>query len=277
LDPVAYRNAVVGNILGGFTYTNIRNFEYGVRGKIGGEYHMALEDPVWEPAFAPSIDGYNSEWGTYDNRAVFECHAVNRLQYRIHFSKEYEGWKRVFNVLNRLEIIPQYKLHFSMRKELMGPSETMDDPRDIRKDLEMDYDGDGKIDETLDNVGPRLDTVDAVSKRWDKYARNNTAYLLSVPLLRVDFKVAENTKLQLGYQWLREYDIISPESNLSGHAFLAQIVSKASYKGYSVTFFLGGKYWLSNYDVNQRDAVIDVGSMYDRRGYEFFAKIFSGI
>lgn len=278
-DPLDYRNAIIDNLMGGLTYTNIRDFEYNIRAKVGVEYHIGIDDEVYSPSGSYTFltGTYADEWKRYENRFVVEAHAVNRLQYRIKFREEFEGWKSMFNFLNRLEIVPQYKIHFSMRKELMGPAETQEDPRDLRQNLQMDYDGDGRIDYTLDDVGANLDTVEAIRDRWDDYARNNQIGLLNAPILRVDYKIAENTKLQGGYQWRRTFDFESSESNYSRHVWLAQVVSKAQWKGYSVTFFLGGKYYWDNYDVNQRDAVLFNGSLYDRKGYEIFAKLFSGI
>ncbi len=279
LDPLSYRNAIVDNLVASLTYTNIRNFEYGVRGRIGAEYHIGLDDLVYSPKnYMPGLtDRYGDEWKAYENRLVLEGHAVNRVQYRVKFNTEYEGWKSVFNFLNRLEIIPQYKIHYSMRRELFGPDETQEDPRNLKDNIEADYDRDGEIDDILDDVGANLDSVEAMRERWDTYSRNNESYLLNAPILRLDYKIAENTKFQFGYQWLRFYDMVSEESNFSSHVFLGQVVSKAQWKGYSVTFFLGGKYSLYDYDVNHRDAVVGAGSLYDYGRYEFFAKLFSGI
>jgi hypothetical protein len=174
-------------------------------------------------------------------------------------------------------VIPQYKIHYTMRRELKGPPETQEDPRNLEQNIRIDHDRDGEIDEILDDVGANLDSADAIFERWATYQRNNYSYLLNAPILRVDYKIAENTKFQFGYQWLRYYDIVSPESNETRHVWLAQIVSKAQWKGYSVTFFLGGKYYVDDFDVNQRDAVVYRGSLFDEKGYEFFAKLFSGI
>ncbi len=211
----------------------------------------------------------------YEDRLVMEAHAVNRVSYHIGFATEYEGWKSFFNYLNRLEIIPQYKLQFTMRKELMGPDATMEDPRNLAYNMAVDGDGDGYY-EGQDQDGVPQDVYNALQEQWYAYAWNNYGYLMSVPILRVDYKIAENTKLQFGYQWKRIYDMVSPEDNHTKHTLLAQLMSKAQWKGYSVTFLLGGKYSYFDMDIHQRDPVTNRGWAYDQRGYEFFAKVFSG-
>lgn len=280
IDRLAYRNAVVAGLLGSFIYTNIKDFEYAAKVKVGGEMHMALDEPVYEQAYSPDYGGYRSEWGTYDDRIIVEAHAVNRVQYRMRLNKEFEGNLAWLNFLNRFELVPQYKVQYYSRQEVSGPEETAEDPRDIRKNIQLDYNSDGEIDMARggqDDYGANLDSVAAIRDRWNEFQMNNWSVLMSVPIVRLDFKMAENTKLQLGYQWARFYDIESPESNMAKHSLLAQLVSKAQYKGYSVTFFLGARWWYANFDVNQDDAVTYSGSKFDVKGYEFFAKIFSGI
>jgi len=275
IDPLAYRNALVDNLVGSVTYTNIRNFEYGARARVGVEYHIGLEEAVYSPEETPLFDDdYTREWERYQDRIVMEGHALNRVSYRIGFNTEFEGWRSFLNFLNRLEIVPQYKLQFSLRKELSGPDETSVDPRNLARNMAVDANGDGVYEEELDGIPE--DYVQALRDEWYQYEWNNQGYLMNVPILRLDYKIAENTKLQVGYQWKRFYDLISPEQNHAKNTFLAQIVSKAQWKGYSVTLLLGGKYSHVNFDNNQRDPVTNKGWEYDIGEYQFFAKLFSG-
>lgn len=288
-DPLDYRQAAVANLIGSVTYNNIRNFEYGFRARAGVDKHFEILDEDGKPVlfYSPPLYGRSggfyqealrdNKWEPYPNRIVGRLDLVNRLMYRIGFEQEWEDWRSMFNFLNRLEVIPQYKIGFSGTRQFQGPVEAQEDPGDIRKHLEMDKDGDGRIDPILDDVGDNLDSVDAALNRYRTYERFNEVYLQNVPILRLGYKIAENTQFQLGLQWLRYQDLLRPEDTFLKFTTLGQIVSKANYKGYSVTFFLGAKWTDWGYDVNARDPVVDKGTRFDRRGYKIFARLFSGI
>lgn len=278
IDPLAYRSAVVGQLLGTVTYTNIRNFEYIAKVMGGVEKHFGNPD---EMVYYPG--GYDTKWRFSEDRIVTDAHAVAKMMYTIKFDKEYDDWRSMFNFINRLEIIPQYKLAFHMRGQVSGPDRTLwgnrdsSFVRDIAKSNGYDLDKDGEIDDVLDDFGSNLDSVEVARQRWNEYKRDNSAFVLNVPILKLSYKIAENTALQLGGQWKRYQDIVSPEDNRAELTLLGQVVSRAQYKGYSVTFFVGARWKNSAWDVNARDAVLDLGSNYNIQEYTFFAKLYSGI
>jgi len=272
IDPLAYRNAFTGGLLGGVTYTNIRNLEYIARLKVGMEKHGALEGQYFSPGWFKG-----NMWKTYEDRSVLELHAIKKIQYKLMFENEFEDWRSIFNFMNRLTITPQYKIQFSMRKELQGPPETQQDPRDLARSIELDRVPDGVYDEQDLHSIEELEEIEAARQRWDTYRANNYNYLLSVPILKASYKIAEQTELQLGGQLMRYFDIISPEDNFKKLTLLSQVVSKAQYKGYSVTFHMGASLENYNYDINAADPITRRGSKFDTRNYTIFAKLFSGI
>ena len=281
LDPLNYRRSVVDNVIGDLIYNNIRNFEYAVRAKVGVQKNLPLDglfykrysffDPVAEKTI------FIERWEPYDSRAIGEAYLVNRVSYKIGFKNEYEDWRRYFNFLNRLEIIPQYKISYSMSQEVQGQG--TGDPRTIDKleeNYRMDVNHDGKIDSTFDNVGDNLERYTQARIDQMQYRQNNKSMLLNVPILRVNYKIAENTQFQLGVQGLRLVDFISPEQNKFSLTTLAQVVSKASYRGYNVTFFLGVEWQDNKWDINAYDPVLDIGSRYNTKNWQFFAQLYSG-
>jgi hypothetical protein len=278
IDPIAYRNAMVANLLGTLTYTNVRNFEYIAKAHAGVENHLSLGNTLY---YSPGWFG--QRWKPYDSRFIGDFDLINKFQYSIKFENEYDDWRGMFNFVNRLEIVPQYKLGFSLRKEFMGPDESRTDPRNIALNRTFDKNKDGTVDNVLDNLDEQAwGRLEEIVDTWSVYQRNNNAYLINVPILKANYKIAEQTKLELGSQFMRTYDIISPENNINKITLLAQIVSKSQYKGYSVTFFLGARWYQNNYDVNAVDPVLNTfstggGSMFDQKGYELFAKLYSGI
>ncbi|MDD5673654.1 MAG: hypothetical protein PHC61_05805 [Chitinivibrionales bacterium] len=283
-DPLNFRRAVVDNLVGSVIYNNIHNFEYGFRWAFGAQKNLQIPDRQFYDTYTiktgsdptnPQIS-YNSQWEDYSSRLIGDANFIQRLSYTIGFKNDFEDWRRIFNPLNNLQIIPQYKLAFSMKREISGPSNWNNDPRSLRQDIETDINGDNKID-TLDNVGTNFDTLKAIRIRWSQYNLNNNGYLLNVPILRLDYKIAENTKFQVGLQWKRYFDLLSPEENRFEFSGLGQIVSKAQYKGYTVTIFLGYQWGSQNYDINQYDPALGLGKPYNTNSYQFFAKIYSGI
>lgn len=286
-DPLKFRQALVDNFAATVVYNNIPNFEYIARLKLGVQKHFSLTNDQ------PGTDGkfynvytlydptslaheYRGEWEDYPDRFVGDLHLVNRFQYRFTFDYEYDDWRRVFNALNRLEIVPQYKLGLSVNREISGPGSQ--DPRDLEAnlrwfkgiDLTSSEDWDRKIDEYT------WEKIDSARIEWYNYELFNSSYLLNVPIARVNYRIAENTKFELGVQWARYMDFLSPEKNARDLDVLAQIVSKANYKGHSVTFFLGARRSNTYYDVNVHNPVLGLGNQFDEKYYQFFAKIYSG-
>jgi hypothetical protein len=164
-----------------------------------------------------------------------------------------------------------------MSQEVQGQG--TGDPRTIDKleeNYRMDVNHDGKIDSTFDNVGDNLERYTQARIDQMQYRQNNKSMLLNVPILRVNYKIAENTQFQLGVQGLRLVDFISPEQNKFSLTTLAQVVSKASYRGYNVTFFLGVEWQDNKWDINAYDPVLDIGSRYNTKNWQFFAQLYSG-
>ncbi len=287
-DPLKFRQAVVGNVVGSVIYNNVRNFEYAFKASVGGQKHFRLENSL------PGTDGeffnvytlynpnnlsdylYKGRWELYQDRLVGDVHLVKRASYRIGFNYEFEDWRKVFNALNRLEIIPQYKINFSMTKELSGPN--TEDPRDLEQYLRWFKGIESPWDQQLDQVLSENVRNSILNEKveWYNYQLNNNMYLLNVPIIRSNYKIGESSELQVGFQWKRMVDFLSKEENYSKFSWLAQIVSRASYKGYTVTFFLGAQSYERNADVNVYNPVLGTGKPYDMSAYEFFARIYSG-
>jgi hypothetical protein len=279
-DPLDYRRAVVGNVLAGITYTNIRNFEYGFRARIGGEKHVGIKDQLFYKTYTLFGNEYDSKWEPYSDRTSANVNIVNRVNYKIGFRKSWDDWRKSLNILNNLEINPQYKVQFTYKHEVEGPAESIVDPRKgggLERHFRMDYNGDGKVDSDYDNFGNNLEHAQDERILWELYSSRNQKYLLSVPIIRASYKIAEQTQFQFGYQWLKYTDFITPEENLSSNTLLWQIVSKSNYRGYSVTLFVGANFSNAQFDINQKDPVLEQGNMFDIHGYELFVKVFSGI
>jgi hypothetical protein len=278
IDPLNFRQAVIDNLIGNVIYNNIRNFEYAFRAKVGAQKRIGLdgdfltEYSFWDPVADNTI--FSSRWEPYLDRTIGELFLVNRVSYRIGFRNDFQDWRSFLNAFNRLEIIPQYKISYNLSKEFEGP--TTEDPRDLEGDLRRDINHDGIIDSIYDNTGDNLSMVQQARIAALQYRGNNKNLLLNVPILRVNYKIAENTQLQVGLQGLRRIDFITPEEDRFSFTSLAQIVSKANYRGYNVTFFLGAKWQNNDFDINALDPVLPAGNRYDVRGWEFFAQLYSG-
>ncbi len=286
-DPMKFRQALVDNFAASIVYNNIPSFEYIFRLKLGVQKHFSLEND------APGTDGkfynvytlynpedlnpqYRGEWEEYPDRLVGDLHLVNRFSYRIGFDFEFEDWRRGFNALNRLEIVPQYKIGYSMNREFKGPG--AEDPRDLETNLRWfkgidpnsSEDWETEIDEYT------WEKIDSAGIEWYNYRLFNETYLLNVPIARINYRIAENTRFEFGLQWARYLDFLSPEENFKEMDMLAQIVSQANYKGHQVTFFLGARQRNTYWDVNAFNPALGLGNEYDRKNYQFFAKIYSG-
>jgi hypothetical protein len=281
LDQLNFRRAILDNLVADLTYNNIPNFEYVIRLKLGGQQRLGIAGEEFQTTYSfydrvrERTVYSSSPPEPYDSRTIGSAYLVNRASYKIGFKNEFEDWRRVFNGFNRLEIIPQYKLGVFTSKEIRGPTEN--DPRNVAEDFRLDPNGDGLVDTVGGTATPdNASKADSLRIVNSQYRANNIVQILSVPIIRANFKIAENTQLQFGVQWARLIDHVTPEDNCVGTTILGQIVSKANYKGYNVTFFLGGRWRNYNYDVNTYDPVQLTGSRFDMKNFEFFAQIYSG-
>ncbi|MBD3420772.1 MAG: hypothetical protein GF398_11695 [Chitinivibrionales bacterium] len=283
-DQLNFRRAVVDNLVGKLTYINIRNFEYEIKGKFGLDKRLSIPGELFytEYSFYDEVTNqtlFDSKWEPYYSRLIGDLFFINRLSYRIGFNYDFEDWRKPFNIMNRLTINPQYKFGLSLSKEIQGP--TKFDPRNLGENFRMDISGpdkvpDDKIDSLYDNYLNNLENYSDARIAAREYRQNNISSFLNVPILRATFKLAENTEFQYGLQAKQAFDAITPEESRLVWTNLAQIVSKASYKGYNVTLFLGARTLNSDYNVNVYDPVLGTGSRYDRKRWEIFARIFSG-
>jgi hypothetical protein len=132
------------------------------------------------------------------------------------------------------------------------------------------------IDSVHDNVGGNLDSVTARRISANEYRSRNMMQVLNLPILRVNYKIAENTQFQFGLQTARFLNGITPEQNSFGVSTLGQIVSKYNYKGYNVTFLIGAQWQNTNMDINAFDPVLLSGDRWDRNTWKFYAQLFSG-
>ena len=120
------------------------------------------------------------------------------------------------------------------------------------------------------------DTV-AYKNQWEEYNNNTEDNLLSVPILRCNFQIAEKTRLEGGIQWMRSYDRISQTNSYQKVSKVAQVVSSDSYAGYNVSIMFGINIFDYTYDTNLWDRLLYTGSQYNEHHSEIFARVYAGL
>lgn len=283
-DPLRYRRAVVDDLVGSVEYRAVPDLEYGLRLKLGVRKFLAHENEMTDDGrffvtrtYRDPASGdvhYAGQWESYPSRLVGEAHLVARTAYRIGFDLRYSDWRRVFSLLNRLRITPQYKFGISYSREFQGP--TTDDPRDLDTYLDWYDDSDPALGDSVLTVEQRY-SVDSARTVWQDYSYHNEAQILSVPILRFEYKLFENTMLQAGLQWKRVRDIQSPENSRLTTVMLCQLKAGTMYHGYSIGFLLGAMYRRVRYDINTYDPVLGLGHPHDISDLRFFANLYSGV
>ncbi len=283
-DPLRYRRAVTDDLVGSIEYRAVPDLEYGLRLKLGVRKFLAHENEMTDDGrffvtrtYHDPATGdvhYTGQWERYPSRLVGDAHLVAKTAYDIDFDFQYNDWRRVFTALNRLRITPQYKLGVSYRRELQGP--TTDDPRDLDTYLGWYDDIDQALGDSVLTVEQRY-SVDSARTAWQDYSYHNGARILSVPIVRLEYKLFENTMLQGGLQWKRVRDLQSPENSRLTTVMLCQLKTRTMYHGYSIGFLLGALYRRVRYDVNTYDPVLGLGHPHDISDLRIFANLYSGV
>jgi hypothetical protein len=259
-DQLRYQNAIVNNFVAGLTYLNIPNFEYNIRMMVGLEAHMKISDSLYITKTRADYS-YESFWESYGTRNIAKSFFVNKFGYLQQWNLEYEGWKSVFNILNRFEVIPQYKIGYELSRNLKERGEEKD-PRKIPRFA--------RPDRLLD------DELAEYRNLWQEYDANTEDYVLSVPILRCNFKIAEKTRLETGVQWMRAFDRITEANSFYKNVKIAQIKTEDNYAGYNIALIIGVNSVTEQYDINLKDQYLGTGSSFNSHFSEVFAKIYAG-
>lgn len=283
-DPLNYRQAVLDNLVAGVTYQGIPEFTCGLRAKAGLRRHFSLRNETTADGRFHTVRtlrnpvtgavSYQSAWEEYQDRLVADAYAVARASRRLRFTQLDQSPLLGLDLLERLEIVPQYKFAVSYSKELYGPDAA--DPRDLARNLRWYHGLDSHAADSLLEPG-ELEAIDTARISWSKYTTNNLFYAINVPILKAAYRLGQSTNLEMGVQWKRLRDMISPERNHLAVTWLAQLTSRAHYKGYSVTFLVGARLRNQTYDVNVYDRTLGLGGPLNHRESTFFAKLYSGI
>lgn len=282
-DPMRYRRVVVDELVGDLSYSGVENLDYGLRLKLSAEKSLgfcngATEDGTFyvTRTLRNPVNGdvtYASQWETYADRLVGQAHLAARASYRMDFSMDYQDWRRVLRPLNRLQITPQYKFSLTYSDEISGP--TMEDPRDVAQYAAWFDDRDPTLGDSVLTVEQR-EQVNDVRTAWQEHTYYNRAHILSVPIVRIDYRLFENTSLQMGVQFKRFRDLQSPENSSLSTVLLGQLRARTMYHGYSVGFIIGARYRHTRYDVNTYDPVLQLGHPHDVTDMRIFANLYSG-
>lgn len=259
-DQLRYRNAVVNNLVGGLTYMNIPNFEWNLRLLLGYEQHLKKDEHLYITKTRADYT-YESFWETYPDRAIAKTFFVNKFGYAQKWSLEYEGWQSMLNVLNRLTIEPQFKLAYEFKRNLKSTGSVED--TDPRKNARV-----SKMSE---------DEQATYKNDWQEFDANTEDFLLSVPILRANYQIAEKTRLEAGIQWMKTFDRVSEQNSFAKTVKVAQIVTRDNYAGYNIALIIGLNNVKTNYDVNLRDELLGTGSEFNPYNSEFFAEIYAGL
>ena len=164
-------------------------------------------------------------------------------------------------MLHRFSVIPQYKFSYELKKNVFNGEDNVD-PRTL-----AEYKTGALTDEKLSEY----------INRWSEYSANTDDFLLSVPILLCNFKVAENTYLNTGIEWMRAFDRVTQTASFSKTRKIAQIISNYNYQGYNVALLIGLDVVDQRWDVNYFDSVLKTGSNFNVSNSEFFARIYAGI
>jgi hypothetical protein len=260
-DPLRYRNAVINNLVAGITYLNIRDFELNSRLMLGYENHMGIDKKFYETKTRADFT-YESFWEPYPSRSIVKSYFLTKLGYTKKWSFEYEGWKSVINLMNRLKVMPQFKIAYELRKNLKENGEDAD-PRKMSQYSREDL--------------LSLDDQAIFKNLWQEYSSNYTDYLLSVPLVRCNFQIAEKTVLEAGIQWMRAFDRVTEPNSFTKVSRVVQITNRDSYAGYNIALMFGLNAWDYTYDINRHDPLLDTGKEFNNHFSQVFAKVYAGL
>lgn len=267
-DPMLYRNAIVSNFIAGLNYLNIPNFEVGTRALVGleimkglpgREFYMTRKRVYLTKANLDSV-AYESDWEGYASRTIAKSNLIQKFGYKKTWDYSFEGWRSVFNLANRLEILPQYKVSYEFRRGLEAGA---GDPRE------------GSL-YAIQHLLPET-TQTQLRLQWLDYEQNTESFLMSVPILRCNFKVASRTRIESGIQWQRAYDQITPENSYARTTKIAQLVSRDNYAGYNIAIMFGVHVADTYADVNIRNDLLDTGSRTNQHTSEIFARVYAGL
>jgi hypothetical protein len=259
-DNLRHLNALSSNTVVGLTYASISNFELTSKMAVGFEKHFAEDSLLLTRSFAYNPDDkyyqkarvYQSVYRLYDDKSINSLHFMAKLGYTIKFVKEYRGTWSFLNFTQNIQIVPQYKLTY------LYQNAHNQDPRD-RMTVETIR---------ADSLGTLFDL--------QEFQDYNSRTLISVPIIKLNFKIGEKTFLESGMQWQRTYDGLIKENSYRRVSTIAQIANRSSIQGYDVAIIFGYSNVAQDYDINS-PSIYGFGSTVDEKHYSIFCKIFAGI
>jgi len=269
-DPMRFRNAIVNNFIGGLNFQNVPNLEVGTRVMLGIEimkslpgqqFYMTKQRTYLTAGLKDSI-GFESVWDSYKDRAYAKSNLIQKFGYRKTWDYSFEGWRSALNVLNRIEVLPQYKVSYEFRQSLKtAPGD--EDPRTTQL-----Y---SFVSQLHDTAQMRM------RNEWLDYAQNTQQFLMSVPILRCNFQIASKTRIESGIQWQRAYDQLTPTNSYSRTTKIAQLVSRDNYGSYNVAIILGLHTADIYADANIRSDLFDTGIELNQHTSEIFVRVYAGL
>lgn len=257
-DELRFRNAALSNLIAGITYNNVPNLTWSSRLAVGGIKRFSLDGKFYTVrTLRSSLEDttyYHFNWEPYESSVSGKLYFVNKFDYTFKFKLEGNGMKgRLFSIINRLSINPQYKFAWSY---MTGDAVT--DPR-----------GSELPAYTEDNIrDKRLE--------WSRYRAENENLISSVPILRASFIIAERTQLEYGVQWKRDYDYLVKEESNRRTVQTIQISARDKYNGYNVALMLGMNFINKDYDVLDYNSLYQTGHLYDSKSTRFFINVYAG-
>ncbi|MFP4521208.1 MAG: hypothetical protein ACLFQK_03600 [Fibrobacterota bacterium] len=259
-DPMNFRNSLINNFVSEITYRE-RKLMVNAKALLGVQKNMAIDNgnKLFLKTIAYPLDDefdavYYNKYEPFDANLLLNSHFIFRTRYDINFAFDETMWySRPLNLLNNLKIIPQYK--FSYEKS----SSQIEDPRISYRP--------GMTNEQIINA--RIN--------WWSYSEQNSDDLLSVPILRFEYKIGERTYLEFGRQWYREIDRMLGENCHQRNTTSIQVVSKGSVDGQHISVIFGYKRLSKDYDFNtEAHPIYSYGEDYDKSTSNLFVKIYAG-
>lgn len=281
-DQLRYFDALTALFTGSIMYRKIANLNIESNIAIGIEKHNAVDNPLYvtrslvrdpldEVAVLPGMyqntsyaesdvyqnaSTFRTEYLQYEDKSARSLDFLYKTDYTVKFTKEYRGqYSRYFNILQQLQIIPQYQLHY-----INGSSDD-DDPRDMLATM--------VADSTTDTLGMKF--------LWEDYTTYNKHMLFNVPILRAVFKIGERSTIEAGWQWMSAKNLLIEEETYLKSSFVTQLINRATIQGFDVAIILGLHRTNIKYDIYGKHALFGFGHDADVKTTSAFCKIYAGL
>jgi hypothetical protein len=257
-DELQYRNSWINNLVGRVSFENVPNLSVSAKVLAGFRQNFSLPDTflVWRTWYdqISHASAYFPTWEEYRDKNLFSWSFLAKFQYLLDFELKQEGFLSVLNILNRVQIVPQFKVEIQKSwARLEG--ETMADP--------------------LLEINAANPTTEEIS-RWLVYRRENVSGLHTAPILLVNLKVAEHTTLQYGNQWLTNQDFIYGQENNRRHVQVLQLINQDNVAGYNISLMLGLRLLNQQFPYLTERNIFNLGSPYNINNYEYFVRVYAG-